>query len=154
MKRDAMTRARLLEERGAFTWVTMLLLLLLVAGGYLAWVWGPIYLVHVEVKQVVRDYANQSIKNPNDEVLVQGMTHKIRSLDTTTVEGADGRQVRLPSIDLQPQDVTWKREGNELHVAFEYVRQVTYPFLERTVEKTFQVDMTMDITRPDWGPAR
>lgn len=154
MKRDPMTRARLLEERGAITWVTLLLVLLAASAGYLAWVWGPVYLVHFEAKQVVRDYANQSIKNPNDEVLVQSMTHKIRSLDTTTVEGADGRPVRVPAIDLQPQDVTWQRQGDELRVAFEYVRSVTYPFLDRTVEKTFQVDMTMDITRADWGKAR
>ena len=40
------------DQRGV-SWVTVLLLLCLAAGGYLIWVWGPIYLVHYEAKQVV-----------------------------------------------------------------------------------------------------
>ena len=56
-------------ERGGVSWVTLLLLVLVVGGGYLAWVWGPIYFENYAVKQVVRDYMNQAIKNHDDEGL-------------------------------------------------------------------------------------
>ena len=57
---------RRVGERGGVSWVSALLLLGLVTAGYLLSVWGPVYVVHYEVKQVVRDYANQAVKNTND----------------------------------------------------------------------------------------
>jgi hypothetical protein len=152
-------RHRLADEKGAVTWVTALILAAIAVAAYLAWVWAPIYLVHYEVKQVVRDYANQSVKNPADAALVANMLHKLRTLDADPVLGEDGRMHRVPVIDLKPQDVVWERtlstvDPPTLRVAFEYSRRVVYPWIERVDDKTFQVDMTFDISRPDWGPAR
>src|SRR5512138_1042037 len=66
-------------ERGV-TWVTLLILLVLVGGAYLTWVWVPVYFENYTVKQVVRDYQNQAIKNNDDEQLRHNMVLKIRSL--------------------------------------------------------------------------
>jgi hypothetical protein len=41
-----------------------------------------------------------------------------------------------------------------LHVAFEYVREVNLPILDRTASKVFTVDLFNDLSIPDWGPAR
>jgi len=122
-------------------------------------VWVPIYFVNYEVKQVVRDYANQAVKNPADAHLVAAMVHKFRTLDSEPVLGEDGREHKVPVIDVKPQDVVWERalstvDPPTLHVAFEYSRRVVYPWIERIDEKTFQIDLTFDISRPDWGPAR
>ena len=65
-------------ERGGISWVTLLLLVLVVGGAYLAWIWVPLYFDHYTVKQVVRDYMNQAIKNPDDEALRRDMVLKIR----------------------------------------------------------------------------
>jgi hypothetical protein len=65
--------------------------------------------------------------------------------------------VKVPVIDLQPRDVLWERSDDpspQLHVAFEYVRRVRYPFLEYTAEIRMPVDITEDISVPDWGPTR
>lgn len=144
-------------ERGAITWVTALLVAALAAAAYLAVVWGPVYLVHYEVKQVVRDYGNQAIKNTRDGELLEAMCQKLRSLDTVEVLGPDGRPERRPTVDVRPQEVTWERDTGTppaLHVAFAYRRDLHYPWFDVWKEVAMQVDLTMDLTRADWGPGR
>jgi hypothetical protein len=143
-------------ERGAASWVTVLLVLGLAAGAYAAVVFVPPAVLHYEVKQVVRDYGNQAIKNPNDEQLLRNMVQKIRSLDG--IQGVDdaGRKVQIPVVDLQKEDVVWERtkEPPNLHVAFEYPRTLELPWLDRRIDRVFRVDLTMDQKRADWGPQR
>jgi hypothetical protein len=143
-------------ERGAASWVTVLMLIGLVVGGYLAVVFVPPAVLHYEVKQVVRDYGNQAIKNANDEELIQRMLHKIRSLESVEATDGAGRTVRVPVVDIPREEVVWERskEPPTLHVAFEYVRTIEYPFLDRSIERVYQVDLTMDQARADWGPSR
>jgi hypothetical protein len=145
-------------QRGAITWVTFLFLVVVVVGGYLLWVWVPIYYENYAVKQVVRDYMNQAVKNRDDQALRLGMVTKIRSL--AQIEGVDayGRPVRLPAVGLEERDVTWERDTNAqppmIHVAFDYSREVDLPILDRRTSKVFNVDLSNDLTIPDWGPAR
>ncbi len=145
-------------ERGGISWVTLLLLVLVVGGGYLAWVWVPLKFDDYTVQQVVRDYMNQAIKNPDDEGLRRNMVLKIRSL--AQVDGVDqiGRPVRVPAIPLEERDVTWERNTSAqpatLRIAFDYERQVVYPLVDRVGVKVFEVDLTQDLSRADWGPAR
>jgi hypothetical protein len=144
--------------RGQISWVTLLLLVLVVGGGYLALVWLPVYYENHAVKQVVRDYMNQAIKNPDDEVLRRAMVLKIRSL--ARVDGVDawGRPARLPAVALEDGDVDWHRDRTArppvLRVSFEYARDVTYPLLERTATRVFSVELSNDLTMPDWGTPR
>jgi len=142
-------------ERGV-TWVSVLLLLLVAGSAYLGWVWLPLYFDHFAVKQVVSDYMNQAVKNRDDAELVHNMVsklHLLRHLDTVE---PSGRRARVPAIPLEESAVTWERdqEAKTLHIAFEYERQVVYPFLDRTDVVVFTVDRTGDISLPDWGPAR
>ncbi len=146
-----------LSERGAISWVTALLLVVLVVGGYLAYVWGFVYLFNVEVKGVVQEYGNEAVKNPNDSDLVQKMVGKIRALQVYTVELPGGGESKQPVADVQPNDVTWERFPGPpptLHVSFQYVRMVHFPILNVDRPTTMQVDSTMDISRPDWGSMR
>ncbi len=145
-------------HRGAISWVTLLLIAIVVAGGYLAWVWLPVYYENYAVKQVVRDYMNQAIKNPDDAGLLRNMVHKIRSL--SQVDGVDqfGHPLAVPAIALEERDVTWERDTRTrpptLRVSFEYVREVDLPILDRTASKVFAIDLTNELAIPDWGPAR
>jgi hypothetical protein len=144
--------------RGGISWVTVLLLSLLVGGGYLAYVWGPVYIVHYQVKQVVRDYMNQAVKNRNDAAQVEKMLHKMRTLDTLEVPGDDGEPVEIPAVEIDPQSVVWERDADSdpplLHVQLEYTRPVYYPLLDRWTEITLGVDLTQDVAVPNWGPTR
>ena len=150
-----MSRGKKLE-RGTASWVTLVLVLGIAAGAYAAVVFVPVLVLHYEVKQVVRDYGNQAVKNADDAVLLDGMLQKIRTLQQ--VDGFDeaGRKVKVPVIDIRKQDVTWERsaEPPSLHVEFEYPRILELPWLERRIERVDRVDLTMDLKRADWGPAR
>ena len=147
-----------MRARGGVSWVTLVLVASLVLGVYLAWMWGPVYVVHYEVQQVVRDYMNQAVKNQNDDELVEKMCQKVRSLARVDQESDEGRVERVPAVPLYPQDVVWEREvgpsRRNLHVSFEYVRLVEYPYLGWVAEKTFAVDLENDLELPDWGPQR
>ena len=143
-------------ERGAASWVTVLLVLGLAAAAYAAVVFVPPAVLHYEVKQVVRDYGNQAIKNPSDEQLIVGMVQKIRSLDSFQAVDETGGTVRMPVVDLHREDVVWERttEPPALHVAFEYPRTLDLPWLDRSIDRVYRVDLTMDLKRADWGPSR
>ncbi len=145
-------------ERGGISWVSLLLMVLVLGGGYLAVVWVPVYYEAYAVKQVVRDFMNQAIKNHDDERLRRNMVLKIRSLDEKIGVDELGRPVRQPTVPLEEQDVSWERDAGSqppmLRVSFEYAREVEYPWLNRIVTKTFAVDLSNDLTVPNWGPPR
>lgn len=125
-------------------------------GGYLGWVWAPLWFDHYTVKQVVADYANQAVKNLDDALLVRNMVAKIRSLSKVDGVDAAGQPARVPAIPLEEKDVTWERDQatRSLHVAFQYERAVVYPYLGRTDVTVFAIDKTYDLNLADWGPAR
>ncbi len=145
-------------ERGGVSWVSLLLLVLVVGGSYLAVVWVPVYYEAYAVKQVVRDYMNQAVKNSDDAGLRRNMVLKIRSLDQRTAVDEFGRTVTVPTVPLEERDVSWDRDLRSqppmLRVSFEYAREVEYPWLERTATKVFAVDLSNDLVVPDWGPPR
>ena len=146
---------RLLEARGAITSVGVLLLLGLAGAAYMAWTWVPVYTTHYEVEQVVRHFANLAVRSRDDAQLLSEMVAKIRSLDQVVDEDSDGRRQARPAVDVRPQDVTWERvEPASLHVAFDYARQVVFPLIDRRLERVMTVDLTMDISTPNWGTSR
>jgi hypothetical protein len=134
----------------------VLLLFLVVGAGYLAWVWAPLYFDHYAVKQVVSDYMNQAVKNRDDAALREAMVKKLASLFQEEGLDAYGQPAKVPAIRVDERALTWERDtsAKSLHIAFDYDREVVYPFLKRTAVKTFSVDRTSDLTLPDWGPAR
>jgi hypothetical protein len=140
------------------SWVGLLLLVAVVGGAYLAWVWAPVYFENYTVKQVVRDYQNQAIKNPDDELLRHNMVAKIRSLASRDTVDTYGRPVSLPVVPLEDHHVLWERDTRSqppmLRVSFEYAREVAYPVLDRTTTKVFLVDLSSELNVVDWGPQR
>lgn len=150
--------SRRVAERGEITWVGLVLVLGLAAGVYLGWVWGPVYVVHYEVKQVVREYMNQAVRNPNDGELVDRMVRKLESLAKDDGLDEYGDPALVPAVVVEPGDVSWEREADAdppmLRVRFDYERTVTYPLIGTHGSKVFSVDIEDDLARPDWGPQR
>jgi hypothetical protein len=141
--------------RGEITWVGILLVLLAAGTGWVAWAAVPAYMLHLEVKQVVRDFANQAVKSTGDEALVERMAERIRGLAQVEEPGRDGRPEHRPAVDLRAQDVSWERlPGDQLHVAFDYERKLPLPLLERRVPRRFSVDLTLDVARAVWEKPR
>ena len=136
--------------------MSVLLVLVVAATGYLGWVWVPLWFDQYTVKQVVTDYGNQAVKNHDDDRLVHDMVAKIQSLSQVDGVDAAGQPVKVPAIPLDERAVTWERDEatRSLHVAFEYERRVVYPLLGRTDVAVFTFDRTFDLNLANWGPAR
>ena len=134
--------------------MTVLLVLGLAAAAYAAVVFGPPAVLHYEVKQVVRDYGNQAVKNPDDAQLLGSMVQKIRTLDDVAGVDEAGRKITRPGG--RPQQGGRPLGANPatpptLHVAFEYPRTLELPLLDRVVERVYRVDLTMDQKRAGLG---
>jgi hypothetical protein len=139
--------------RGAVTWVTTLLILVVAVISYLGWVWAPLYLDNYAVRQAVKATMNEAIKNRDDAALIQGLCQKIRSIRTVKAVDELGRTVSLPAVAVDERNVSWAREDSTppmLRVTVEYEREVVYPFLERTDTKTFVVEDSNDLTPVKW----
>lgn len=153
--RRPLTAARALAPRGQVSWVTLLLLVLVVGGGYLGWAWSPAYIYNFQAKQVVRDFMNRAVKDRNDDRLVDEMCKKLRALGTVQRVAEDGSVEEVPAVDVAPEDVTWEPDRDVsppmLRVTFSYTAEVTYPFLDRTAEKVFDIDFVKDIQAPNWN---
>jgi hypothetical protein len=128
-------------ERGAFTWVTFLMLLVLLAGGYLAVVWGPIYILRYEVGVVTGEFANRAV-------------NKLAALGQVKVQETDGTISEVRAVDLRPEDITWERKAEtmprSLRIAFEYTTSIHYPVIDRFSEKTFAIELERDISPVKW----
>jgi hypothetical protein len=143
------------SARGQITWVTLVLLVAVVGGGYLAWAWVPVYYRNIEAKQVVRSYVNRAIKDPFDAQLVAALCGDLARLDKIDLPGEDGKVAPVPAVEVSPDQVVWERDTRAqpptLHVRIEYDAPVVYPFLDRVDRKTFVIELSEELVVPSWG---
>ncbi len=141
-------------ERGAFTWVSFLMLVSLLAGGYLAVVWGPIYIVRYQVGVVTGEFANRAVNNRDDATLVKALCDKLGGLAQVKIQEQDGSISEVQAVDLRPEDITWERKAESLprslRIAFEYTTSVHYPLIDKFSEKTFFIELERDISPVKW----
>ena len=134
--------------------VSFLLLLMLAAGGYLAWVWIPIYADHYDVLQATRGFMNRAVKEKDDEKLVVELSKKLATIRRTRLTDAEGEVTYEPVVVVPPEAISWVREADAkppmLHVSFSYTRVVTYPYVGLAVSKNFDVRLDNDLTVPIW----
>src|SRR5690349_18528302 len=121
MRGPASSRRPRRVERGAVSWVSLVLLAVLVGGGYLAWVWVPLYFDNYAVRQVVADYMNQAIKNRNDAEQRERMLRKIATIARVDGVDASGKPTKVPAIVLDDRSVVWERDdqARTLRISFE-----------------------------------
>jgi len=134
--------------------VSLLLLVLLVAAGYLTVVWLPIYVDHFSAKQVTRDFMNRAVKNRNDSQLVIGLSSSLARIGKQQVVDEQGTEWEVPLVDVPPEAITWERDTSAVppvvRVGFEYERTVRYPIIDRTAVAHFTIEMERDLTVPVW----
>jgi hypothetical protein len=142
------------SERGEITWVTLLLLVLLVVAGYLGVVWVPVFILRYEAGMVTAEYANKAVHDHDDASLVKKLCDRLAKLDQVKAPESDGSISMVPAVDVRPGDVTWERDTAStppmIHITFDYTTSVYYPLLDRFTEKTFTVDRVQDIQPVKW----
>jgi len=136
------------------SWVSFLLLVALVGGGYLGWVWVPIYWDHIDVKQSTRDFMNRAVKDRDDAALVAGLSQKLASIRKVRWVDEAGQAWEAPAVDVPQQSITWERDVESkppmLRVSFSYERVVTFPWIGKTRTKHFDISLENDLTVPEW----
>lgn len=142
-------------ERGEVSWVTLLLIVIVAGGGYLGWIWVPVWFEQYVVKQTVRDFMNQAITNPADELQRRIFAQRLQRIGTVELTDEAGEPVRRPAVVVDERDIVWERSRGEgtaptLRIAFEYERPVKYPGLNRVEMKLIQIDMTTELQRAEW----
>jgi len=141
------------DERG-MSWVSVLLFLALVLGGYLGWVWVPVYWDHIDVKQSTRDFMNRAVKDRDDAALVAGLSKRLASIRRVRWVDEGGQAWEAPAVDVPVESISWERDVESkppmLRVSFSYERVVTFPFIGKTQTKHFDITLENDLTVPEW----
>lgn len=138
-------------ERG-LTWVSFLLLVIVAAAGYWAWVFGPVYLDNSQVKQVCATAANMAYTEHNDQTLHNWIYDHIREKFAYQYMQPNGTSATAYKVELDPRDVILERTETPaaIHIAVSYSRTVALPIVggERTL--VFNVRSDQDLSPVKW----
>jgi hypothetical protein len=129
------------KARGAVSFFSLVLLLGLAAGGYLAWMFVPVYLDNLDVREATTAAFNRMASDPDmDRVRVYVMDRQKR---IGTHWENDGRsRVEKPGLGLTDADVVIERDGGEHtgRVQVDYQREIKLWPTERFVSVDFHVE--------------
>jgi hypothetical protein len=113
--------------------VSLTLLMAAVSGGYLAWIWVPLWLDDLDVREVLATGAGQlevEVSNLDAAGIQKMVAGRLRSVGSHWEEH-DGKQVEVPGLELEPEDVKVEREGRVGRVSVDYDRTVKLKPLDR-----------------------
>lgn len=122
--------------------VSLTLTVAFLSGAYLAWLYVPLWLDNLDVKQAVSGGLGQltSELGAEPEKVRAEVLRRLSTIGTHWVE-RDGRQVEVPGLGLDARDVQIEREGDTkvVRVTVDYNRTVKLVPLERYWSVPFHV---------------
>lgn len=121
--------------RGAVNLVNLTLLVAVVSGSYLAWIYIPLWLDDLDVREALAAGAGQLTAENTalDAAGVQNLVAQRLSRVGSHWEEQDGKQVEVPGLGLEPDDVQIERgaDGKSGRVTVDYARTVRLKPLDR-----------------------
>jgi len=121
--------------RGAVNLVNLTLLVAVVSGSYLAWIYIPLWLDDLDVREALAAGAGQLTAENTalDAAGVQNLVAQRLSRVGSHWEEQDGKQVEVPGLGLEPDDVQVERaaDGKSGRVTVDYARTVRLKPLDR-----------------------
>jgi len=121
--------------RGAVNLVSLTLLVAVVSGAYLAWIYIPLWLDDLDVREALAAGVGQlTAENSSlDAAGIQKMVALRLSRVGSHWEEQDGKQVEVPGLGLEPDDVQIERgaDGKSGRVTVDYARTVRLKPLTR-----------------------
>jgi hypothetical protein len=122
--------------------VSLTLTVAFLSGAYLAWLYVPLWLDNLDVKQAVSGGLGQltSELGADPERVRADVVRRLSNVGTHWEE-RDGRQVEVPGLGLDARDVQIEREGDTkvVRVTVDYNRTVKLVPLERYWSVPFHV---------------
>ena len=127
------------RPRGTVNLVSLTLLAAAVSGVYLAWVYVPLWLDDLDVREALAAGAGQLVAENaagDSAVLQSGIRTSVASRLSKVGshwEEQDGKQVELPGLGVEPNDVQIERapDGRTGRVTLDYARTVKLRPLNR-----------------------
>ena len=123
------------RPRGAVNLVSLTLLVAVVSGAYLAWIYIPLWLDDLDVREALAAGAGQLVAENTalDAAAIQKMVAIRLARVGTHWEDQDGQQVEVPGLGLEPDDVQLERapDGRSGRVSVDYARKVKLKPLDR-----------------------
>lgn len=123
---------RLSGESGKFNFVTLVLLLLVVAVFYFGIMFVPPYIDHYSFEEKVKAVANMAIREKNDEVLKKEIHRELKLIELDLPDDAI-------QIERDPAHGTWIR------ISARYVREVELAPFGSVVTMEFTTDVMKDL---------
>ncbi len=123
------------RPRGAVNLVNLTLFVAVVSGAYLAWLYVPLWLDDLDVREALAAGVGQltSENSGQDALAVQRMIAARLSKVGSHWEEQDGKQVEVPGLGLDPEEVTVERgaDGRSAKLTVDYGRTVRLKPLQR-----------------------
>ncbi len=124
------------RPRGAVNVVNLTLTVAVLSGSYLAWIYIPLWLDDLDVREAVAAGAGQAGEENTslDAAGIQKMVALRLSKVGTHWEEQDGKQVEVSGLGVEPEDVQVERspDGKSGRVTVDYARIVRLRPLDRT----------------------
>ncbi len=136
------------SQRGAISFVSMLMLAGLAVAGYFGAMYGPAYFEAFEVKQMLREASNMAARLGTDDQIREFILNKSKQIGSHW-EIVDGEERNIPGLVLLAEDVFVNRDdyAKTIVVQVKYTKRLDYPFLKRQKELTFSPSVK-ESTRP------
>ena len=129
------------QARGAVSVLNLLLLLGLVAAGYLAWTFVPVWLDSLDVREASSAAFNRMAVDPDLDRIRSYFLDRTKRIGTHW-ESEGGTRVEKPGLGLTPADILIERDAAEHtgHIQLDYQREVRLWPTDRFVSVDFHVD--------------
>ncbi|HSP20555.1 MAG TPA: hypothetical protein VLQ79_13620 [Myxococcaceae bacterium] len=123
------------RPRGAVNLVSLTLLAAAVTGAYLGWIYIPLWLDDLDVREALAAGAGQLVSENTslDAPMIQKMVATRLSRVGTHWEEQEGKQLEVPGLGVEPADVELERapDGKTGRVSLDYARTVKLRPLNR-----------------------
>jgi hypothetical protein len=129
------------QARGAVSVINLLLLLGLVAAGYLAWTFVPVWLDSLDVREASSAAFNRMAIDPDLDRIRTYFLDRTKRIGTHW-ESEGATRVEKPGLGLTAADVVIERDAAEHtgHIQLDYQREVRLWPSDRFVSVDFHVD--------------
>jgi len=144
---------RRLDQHGGASWITYLLLIAVVGGGYLLWAYAPVYLDNYAAGSRCEEVINATWRYQDEAKTGEAMRRKLAALAKDTVE-ENGELIKVPAIDPEESDLVVEIDNSVvppvMSIDVYYTRTVVLPLLKKARNKSFHVHCEITLEEASW----
>lgn len=136
------------KDRGAINFVNVFLVLLLVAGAYLAWIYIPPYVDFFGVRKAVRVACNRAYRDRSEDMVRDTVMREWADLKIQDDELEDGKITRKPTPfeRVANVDVEFSKDPPSVMINVHYTQHIVFPFLNKEKDLEFEYSHTEDLS--------